>query len=496
MVRKGPIHFERHPGAAGAPLSPPYVRRQPERTVLYQVVKDHLATFLADARDRSEHGMGLPRFVAREFEQYLACGLLCHGFARVRCHDCGDELLVSFSCKNRGCCPSCTARRMSDTAAHLVDRVLPQAPYRQWVLSLPWQLRFRLARDATLLGRVLDIFLRAVFAWQRRRARAEGVKGTCGSVTWIQRFGGFLNLNVHFHALLPDGVFARSADGGHHFHPIAPPEDDDVAAIARRIYRRIAKLLAQRTGTDDDEACTDALAEVQAAAVQTTLLLEGDREAEARPGKRRCAQVDGLSLHANTSVATHDRLALERLCRYAGRPPLALSRLAWAEGGKVAYRLKRPGKNGARALLLTPIELLRRISALIPPPRRHAIRYHGIFAPHAARRPDLLPSAPRLTTDEACAIPPPRVPASVLARRLDWAALLERVFALDVLRCTACGGQRQVIAFLSEPSVVTRILRHLDLPTVPPPRAPARAPPQAQLSDGADEPDVASLPDS
>jgi hypothetical protein len=346
--------------------------------------------------------------------------------------------------------------------------VLPQAPYRQWVLSLPWQLRFRLARDAALLSRVLDAFLRAVFAWQRRRARAMGMTGTCGSVTWIQRFGGFLNLNVHFHALVPDGLFARSPDGGLSFHPLAAPEDGDVAAIARRIYRRIAKLLAQRTGTDDDGVPTDALAAVQATAVQTTLPLEGDREAEARPDKRRCAQVDGLSLHANTAVAAHDRRALERLCRYAGRPPLALSRLSFAEGGKVAYRLKRPGKNGARALLLSPLELLRRLAALIPPPRRHAIRYHGVLWPHAARRRDVVPAVPHLTTDDAGVVPPPRVPASVLARRLDWAALLERVFAIDVLRCTACGGQRQVIAFLSEPSIVTRILRHLDLPIVPP----------------------------
>ncbi len=93
-------------------------------------------------------------------------------------------------------------------------------------------------------------------------------------------------------------------------------------------------------------------------------------------------------------------------------------------------------------------------------------------------------------------VTPPRVPAWVLARRLDWAALLERVFAIDVLGCTACGGPRQVLAFLSEPSVVTRILRHLNLPAVPPPLAPARAPPQAHLSDWADELAVEPYPDS
>lgn len=94
MVRKGPVHFERHPGVASATPPTNYVRREPERTILYQVVKDHLRTFLAEARERSEHGFGLPRFVERELARYLACGLLCHGFARVRCDECGHEVLV------------------------------------------------------------------------------------------------------------------------------------------------------------------------------------------------------------------------------------------------------------------------------------------------------------------------------------------------------------------------------------------------------------------
>ena len=167
----------RHVGMSAAKVSSAttraYVRRQPETTVLYGVVREHLPTVLDLARDRSEHGFGYPRFVEREFEKFLACGMLCHGFVRVRCGDCGDERLVAFSCKTRGFCPSCTTRRMTCTAAHLVDRVLPTAPYRQWVLSLPRQVRFLLARDRELLSQVVGTFLRKVFAWQRRRARAR-----------------------------------------------------------------------------------------------------------------------------------------------------------------------------------------------------------------------------------------------------------------------------------------------------------------------------------
>ena len=95
-----------------------------------------LAIFLA--RTEEDAGPGLPRFVRRELHRYLDCGILAHGFARVFCSNCGRDELVAFSCKGRGFCPSCCGRRMADTAAHLVDDVLPRVPVRQWVLSLPF----------------------------------------------------------------------------------------------------------------------------------------------------------------------------------------------------------------------------------------------------------------------------------------------------------------------------------------------------------------------
>jgi ribosomal protein S27E len=84
----------------------------------------------------------LPGYVQREFEEFLQCGRLEHGFLRVRCESCHAEHLVAFSCKRRGFCPSCGARRMAESAALLVDEVLPEQPMRQWVLSFPFQLRF------------------------------------------------------------------------------------------------------------------------------------------------------------------------------------------------------------------------------------------------------------------------------------------------------------------------------------------------------------------
>ena len=162
-----------------------YEPRRPEGTVLHDLVREHLGAFLDHARDAYERP--LPRYVEKAFLEYMRCGVFAHGFLRFHCDDCGDDLLVAFSCKGRGICPSCGQRRMCNTAAHLVDRVLPSVPVRQWVLSLPFELRraaaFR-ADVATALGR---IFIEEVAANQKHRAGISGAEH--GAVNFLQRFG-------------------------------------------------------------------------------------------------------------------------------------------------------------------------------------------------------------------------------------------------------------------------------------------------------------------
>ena len=103
-----------------------YERRRPEETTLYQLVQEHAETFFAQVE--CETGAGLPDFVKDEFDAFLECGVLAHGFVRLRCADCGHEKLVAFSCKRRGFCPACSARCMTETAAHLVDHAIPRVP--------------------------------------------------------------------------------------------------------------------------------------------------------------------------------------------------------------------------------------------------------------------------------------------------------------------------------------------------------------------------------
>ena len=104
-----------------------YERRRPEETTLYQLIQENVETFFAQVE--AETGAGLPDFVKDEFEAFLDCGILANGFLRLRCPDCAHEKLVAFSCKRRGFCPACGARRMAETAAHLVGE---ERPFVQW----------------------------------------------------------------------------------------------------------------------------------------------------------------------------------------------------------------------------------------------------------------------------------------------------------------------------------------------------------------------------
>ncbi|HSP77502.1 MAG TPA: transposase [Myxococcaceae bacterium] len=135
----------------------------------------------------------------------------------------------------------------------------------------------------------------------------------------------------------------------------------------------------------------------------------------ARPHRQkpRCSFLEGFSLHANTRVHAHDRASLERLCRYGARGPLALERLSWREDGRLSYRLKRPAPDGSTHLVLTPLQLLRLLAALVPPPLAHLVHFHGVLAPNARLRPLVVPKPPP-PSPPPCAPPPAAALASSL----------------------------------------------------------------------------------
>jgi len=400
-----------------------YVPRSPTTGVLNGLVRAHLAAFLA-AVDGETDGSGVPGFVVNEFRKFLRCGVLAHGFARVRCGGCAFERLVPFSCKGRAICPSCGgARRMTERAMHLVDHV----SVRQWVLSVPHRLCYRLAYDHRLCRTVLSVFVRALRSGYRRRARSQGLSGgETGMVTSVQRFGGALNAHIHFHTLVLDGVFVREPDGTLRFHPAAPPTDDDVRRVVGRIRRRLERLgLAGTTRRDEDR---DPLADESAALAglaQAAILGRAALGPRAGRGPVRVgadpdapwverhvplhAHDGGFDLHAAVHVEAGDRERLERLCQYLCRPPIGQGRLSRLRDGRIAVRLQRPWADGTTHLVFTPLELLQRLVPLVPRPRINLLLYHGVLAPNAPWRREVVA---RAEPEPRAVDPSPRMPAN------------------------------------------------------------------------------------
>jgi hypothetical protein len=202
------------------------------------------------------------------------------------------------------------------------------------------------------------------------------------------------------------------------------------------------------------------------------------------------AFIEGFSLHAATRVMASDRRGLSRLCAYGARGAVASSRLSELPDGRFAYDMKRALPDGRRKLVMTGVELLEKLVPLIPPTYANLTRFHGVFAPTSRLRTQVVPTT--TTTIEPTA--PPSAPSSPplspplssptstsvpSTHRLDWAALLKRVFGVDVLKCSRCQGQMRLIACIEEPDVAKKILVHLGLPSEPLPTARAQAPPVA-----------------
>ena len=328
-------------------------------------------------------------------------------------------------------------------------------------------------------------------------------------MSFVQRFGGAMNLNPHIHSLLPDGLFVPVDDGGATltFVPLPEPTTPDIEALTFKIARRLTAVVERLC---EDECETEAVFERTAAALREALAtavlpplpklgldLHGlDPAAMSTP---LCAKVAGFSLHAARVVPAPDRDELERLCRYGLRAPFSQERLTLREDGRVVYHLRRPWPNaaGATCLVLDPTQFLRRLAALVPAPYTNLVRYHGVFAGRSRWRPRL-PEPPGKDTGEdaeprsqpqpesddrpdptsvetPAKSQPPLPDASARRRRrsLPWAELLMRVLFLDALTCPRCAASMVVLALISDPQVLRKILVHLGLPADVPPVAPA-----------------------
>jgi hypothetical protein len=252
-----------------------------------------------------------------------------------------------------------------------------------------------------------------------------------GAVAFVHRFGSYLNSHIHYHVLVTDGVFSTGSDGRAVFHPAVDLDASDFIAVQQKM-RHCGLRWLHRHGHLDGVA------------IHTM-------DAPEHAG--------GWSVDASVHLPAWDRQGLERLARYCARPPLSQERLGRLNAESLVYSLRKPTLDGRTELILTPLQLLDRLSQLITL-LQGAREKMGLQADDSEEEP--------------------RSKLGRAAARC-WALLLVRIYECLPLLCPQCGHPMRIIAFIQDPPVIERILHHIGEPTQPPEVLPARAPPQAEM---------------
>ena len=220
-------------------------------------------------------------------------------------------------------------------------------------------------------------------------------------VTLIQRLGSAANLNIHLHCLVLDGVYRRT-EGAPVFQQARAPSRDELAGLLDKMIVRLMKMLTRQGYLVQEQGMTfiadmdtdNPLASLQAAACSYRIALgprAGQKVLSLQTGLGRdekataalCADAHGFSLHAGVRCGAHQRKELERLCRYITRPAIANERLERDGEGQVVLQLKSAWRDGTTHISMSPLEFMQRLAALVPRPRLHLIRFHGVLAPNA-----------------------------------------------------------------------------------------------------------------
>lgn len=383
-----------------------YQRHRPENSLLYQIVDEYYPAFTAHL---AEQGRELPGYVQCEFEEFLKCGRLEHGFLRVRCESCHAEHLVKKAGHSHK-----TARTGAVTLIQRFGSALN--------LNIHFHMLFL---DGVYVDRPNGS---ARFRWIKT---PTSVELTQLAYTIAHRVGRYLERQ---------GLLERDAENSY-LASDAVEDDPMNPLLEHSITYRIA--VGPQAGR-------------KVFTLQTLPACDPEDQFGDTVGK-----VSGFSLHAGVAAKAHERNKLERLCRYISRSAVSEKRLSLTKNGNVRYQLKTPYRDGTTHVIFEPLDFIARLAALVPKPRVNLTRFHSVFAPNSKHRALVTPAKrgkgnKRLAHDEAEA----RTPVERHAA-MTWAQRIKRVFNIDIETCVGCGGAVKVIACIEDPVVIKKILSHL-----------------------------------
>ncbi len=363
----------------------------------------------------------------------LDCGLFESGFARAICPKCCFEFLVAFSCKERGLCPSCGAKRAAIFSSLLHERILADVPHAQCLFSIPKMLRPYFLFHRELLGELSRIAYETVR--EMIAAALDEPDARPGMVAVIQTFGSSLKWNPHIHAIVTRGVLL--GDGS--WQPL-PYVDTHKAEFL--FTHKVFRLLRQRELITQD---------------RIDLLLSWRHS--------------GFSVHNRTTVCPADTQGLHKLACYLMRSPVNLSRLRYHPDSQLVLYQPKAGHDVDEEARLDPLEFLRwaalrrcpatsdsfegarvrtilaRVLIHVPEPNKHLVHFYRAYANRVRSRYRKQDTA---ASDETEATP------SRPAVNKRWAELIYRIYEVDPLTCPRCDSSMKLLAFITEQEVIRR----------------------------------------
>ncbi|MFC1476748.1 transposase [Fibrobacterota bacterium] len=440
-----------------------YRPRIPELSPFYKLVSDYFNEFEQVYPKRYGMRFGFWRPIIRNaIDKFMKCGDLKNGFARVRCPKCGEEFFVAFSCKQRGCCPSCDKKRALILGYRLRNEVLADVPHRQWVFTIPKRLRVYFRFTRSLLGDLCRLAYETVCEVMQREIDDEGCLPAM--VGAVQTFGDLVHWHPHIHAIVAEGVFTTNG------HFVSVPFLHLQLQRAEEIWRgKVFDLLFDKGLLDLDT-------------IESMLAWKHS----------------GFNIDTSVRIEAGDHDGMQRLVEYISRCPFSLARMIkLTDDDKVLYRAShanctrypmlgkemdlRPGMR-RNYQVFDPLDFLASVTQHIPNKGEHQIRYYGFYSNKSrGMRADKRKTANNDSMDEP-------LTEYQLKRRITWAALIKCVYEVDPLECPNCGGEMMIISFIeakTQADVIKRILKHCGLWKHIAPRAPPieTKPPVSELEE-------------
>lgn len=421
-----------------------YHPRKPQQSPLWQLLNDHYYDFELNYDERCVQQYGYPRRVVSDVVcDYLKCGDLREGFARIRCPDCRHEYLLAFSCRGRWFCPSCHAKKGIQFGEHLRSEVLCPVPHRQYVFSIPKILRLYFKYNRKLLTKLCHCANRSLK--QFFRAALNLPKGEIGAVMAIQTFGDYGRWHPHLHIIVADGLFLENGS----FY-VMPKID------------------------------LKPLQELFRAAVLKMLLNEGLIDEEFIRIIMRWRYTSGFSVHKGEQLACDDGDGQETLAQYVIRNPFSVEKIHYQQkSGQIVYKSKMThGKNKKNFEVYSAEEFIAAITQHIPEKNFQLVRYYGWYSNRSRgdrqKRGQLKPQRDKAAIDETIEVldisehRPKKIPSKA------WRECIKKVWEVDPLECPNCGAEMKIVSFINDASVIEKILKHLRLwqaehPGNPPP---------------------------